>query len=50
MSNGKKPQAWIKPHAMKFQLAPCQKPLTKKMINVFRMALYLPFFDPPNGM
>ena len=39
-SSGKKAQACKKPQIMKFQLAPCQKPLTKKMIKVLRMALF----------
>ena len=49
-SKGKKPQAWIPPQTIKFQLAPCQKPLTKKMMNVFLTAFHLPVFEPPKGI
>ena len=34
--NGRKYKALMNPQAIKVQLAPCQKPLTRKMIKVFR--------------
>lgn len=49
-NKGKKPQAWMNPQIMKFQLAPCQKPLTKKIMKVFRTACIFPLRDPPRGI
>jgi hypothetical protein len=43
-------KALSKPQTIKVQLAPCQKPLTTKMINVLRILIqFLPLL-PPKGM
>lgn len=42
--------AWIHPQIRKVQFAPCQNPLSKNMMKIFRIALDLPFLEPPNGM
>ena len=42
--------AFNPPQTMKVQFAPCQKPLTKKMINVFLIFAHIPPLLPPNGM
>jgi len=49
-NKGKKPHAWIAPHKINFQFAPCQKPLMMNTKNTFLMVKRIPFFDPPNGI
>ena len=48
--NGKNNMAWYAPQAMKVQLAPCQKPLTRKMMNVFLTTFAFDTRLPPKGM
>ena len=38
------------PHRMKFQLAPCQKPVQNQTIRRFRMVLAVPPRLPPRGI
>ena len=42
--------AFSKPQTINVQLAPCQKPLTRKMINVFRTFTQILTWLPPSGM
>lgn len=42
--------AFKNPQTMKFQLAPCQNPLTRNMINVFLIFINKPPLLPPNGI
>jgi hypothetical protein len=49
-NSGIKAKACIKPQITKVQLAPCQKPLTMKMINVFLIALVFPPLLHPKGI
>ena len=39
----------IAPQTMKVQLAPCQNPLTRKMIMIFKYVRKAPFLFPPRG-
>ena len=49
-SKGRKKMACKPPHTIKVQFAPCQKPLTKKIIKVLRtFVLVLPLL-PPSGI
>ena len=48
--NGRNRMAWQAPQTMNVQLAPCQKPLTKKMINVFRITFHRQQRLPPKGI
>ena len=43
-------KAFRNPQKMKVQFAPCQKPLTKKMIKVLRIRIQSPPLLPPRGM
>src|SRR3546814_660072 len=43
-------KAFRKPHMMNVQFAPCQKPLPKNMMNVFRTFIHVPPLLPPKGM
>ena len=43
-------RAFKSPHTTKVQLAPCQNPLTRKIINVFRIFIHVPPLLPPSGM
>ena len=47
---GKKYNAFKKPQKTKVQFAPCQKPLTRKIINVFLICMYFPPLLPPKGI
>ena len=47
---GKINKAFMNPHAMNVQLAPCQKPLTIKIIKVFLTFIQVPPLLPPHGM
>ena len=49
-SNGKMYNAFKPPHTINVQLAPCQKPLTKKIIKVFRTFIQVPPLLPPKGI
>ena len=49
-NNGKKYNAFKKPQTIKVQLAPCQKPLTKNIINVLRTFIQAPPLLPPSGI
>ena len=48
--SGKKYNALINPQAMNVQLAPCQNPLTKKIMNVLRTLNQVLPLLPPSGM
>ena len=43
-------KAFKKPQTRKVQFAPCQKPLTRKMINVLRIFFLIPPLLPPKGI
>lgn len=43
-------KAFKNPQKMKVQFAPCQKPLTKNIINVFLIFIQVPPLLPPSGM
>jgi hypothetical protein len=47
---GRKYKAFKAPHAIKVQFAPCQKPLTMKIIIVFLIFIHSPPILPPSGM
>lgn len=49
-NNGRNNRAWNVPQQIKVQLAPCQSPLTKKIIMVFRKDFHLLQRLPPNGI
>ena len=43
-------RAFNNPHTIKVQFAPCQKPLTRKMMNVLRTFIQVPPLLPPRGI
>jgi hypothetical protein len=43
-------RAFKKPQARNVQFAPCQKPLTKNMMNVFLTFIQVPPLLPPSGI
>ena len=47
---GIKNNACINPQTKNVQLAPCQNPLTRKIIKVFCRVINFPNFEPPKGM
>ena len=49
-NKGIKYSALINPQAINVQLAPCQNPLTKKMIKVFLTLNHFEPLLPPSGM
>ena len=49
-SSGKKYNAFSPPQTIKVQLAPCQNPLTRKMMNVFLTFIHVPPLLPPKGI
>ena len=50
IKSGKKNNAFRNPQITKVQLAPCQKPLSKKMTKVFLIFIHNPPLLPPSGM
>ncbi len=50
MMDGIMNSAFKKPQTIKVQLAPCQNPLTIKMMNVFLIFLNIPPELPPSGI
>ena len=38
------------PHKIKFQFAPCQKPVKDHTISIFKICLFNPFLFPPSGI
>ena len=49
-NNGRNNRAWNAPQQMNVQLAPCQSPLTKKIIIVLRKDFHLLQWLPPKGI
>jgi hypothetical protein len=50
MKVGRKRIEWNNPQNINVQFAPCQKPLTRKMIKMFLIDFHFPFCEPPSGI